>query len=117
LLFSPHHSRVAAELIAINVVTSRRKLKAATSLLCMYFMKTIDYIMIDKCLLSRWLWIKLVHHLVIMKSVCNEHHQVLNLHHQLHLLQLHILGTHRPANQTGHRLISKVQNKMVFTVS
>jgi len=55
-------------------------------------MKTIGYIMTDKSLLF---WVKLVHHLVIMKSVCNEHHQVLDLHHQLHLLQLHILGAHR----------------------
>lgn len=96
LLISPHYSRVAAELIMISAVTSQQKLTATTSLLCIYFMKTISYIMTDKCLL---LWVKLIHHLVIMKSVCNEHHQVLDLHHQLHLLQLHILGTHRAVNK------------------
>ena len=73
--------------------------------------------MTEKCLLNRWLWVKLVHHLVIMKSVRNEHHQVLDLHHQLRLLQLHILGPPRAANKTGHHLISTVQNTIVFTVS
>lgn len=96
LLISPHYSRVAAELITISAVTAEQKLTATTSLLCIYFMKTIGYIVTAKCLL---LWVKLVHHLVIMKSVCNEHHQILDLHHQLHLLQLHILGAHRAVNK------------------
>jgi hypothetical protein len=80
-------------------------------------MKAIGYIVIGKCLLSTWLWVELVHHLVLMKSVCNEHHQVLDLHDQLCLLQLHVLGPHRAANTTGHHLNNTVQNSMVFTVS
>jgi hypothetical protein len=47
LLFSTHYSRVAAELITINAFTSGQKLKASTSLLCIYFRKTIGYIMVD----------------------------------------------------------------------
>jgi len=66
--------------------------------------------MIGKFLQSRWLWVKLVHHLVITKAVHNEHHQLLGLHHQLHLLQLHILGPHRTANKARRPLISTVQN-------